>query len=119
MIGDTITLPLSSGNVVCNKINQDGYSAEYLYITSTYEYRVKVRHSKTGAKASGLSYDRHQFDVTKTTFASGATPESYEKFYFVNEVLPGSTSVVLADGVADYVIASSNALMTKLLGWES
>jgi hypothetical protein len=119
MIGDTITLPLSSGNVVCNKINQDGYSAEYLYATSTYEYRVRVRHTKTGPKASGLTYDRHTFDVTKTTFASGATPESYQKFYFVMEQLPGTTDVILADGVADYVIASSNALVTKLNGWES
>lgn len=119
MIGDTITLPLSSGNVVCNKINQDGYSSEYLYSTTTYEYRVRVKHSKTNVKASGLSYDRHQFDVTKTTFVNGVTPEFYQKFYFVMEQLPGTTDVILADGVADYVIASSNALVTKLNGWES
>jgi hypothetical protein len=37
----------------------------------------------------------------------------------VHECLPGTTDVVLADGVADYIIASSNALITKLNGWES
>jgi hypothetical protein len=119
MLGDTITLPLSSGNVVCVKINQDGYSAEYLYATTTYEYRIKVRHTKSGPKASGLSYDRHNFDVTHTTYASGATPESYLKYYCVLECLPGTTSVVLADGVCDLMIATSNAVVTKLLGWES
>jgi hypothetical protein len=121
MIGDTITLPLLSGNVVCNKINQDGYSSEYLYATSLLEYRIRVRHTKTGPKAEfgALSYDRHQFDVTKTTYAVGATPASYLKYYFVQECLPGTTSVDLQDGVADYQIASSNAILTKLLGWES
>lgn len=119
MIGDTIVLPLSSGNVTCTKINQDGYSSEYLYATTTYEYRIRVRHTKTGPKASGLSYDRHQFDVTKTTYVAGAVPEQYIKYYFVLECIPGTTDVVLADGVCDLAIATSDALITKLLGWES
>jgi hypothetical protein len=66
-----------------------------------------------------LSYDRHQFDVTKTTFAAGAVPESYYKYYFVIECLPGTTSVEIPDGVSDLEIATSNAIVTKLLGWES
>lgn len=120
MLGDTLTLPLSSGNVVCNKINQDSYSAEYLYRAALYEYRIRVSHRKTNKdKNTGLYYERHSFDVTKTTYVSGDLPEEHEKFYFVHECLPGNTSVVLADGVCDLAIASSDALLVKLLGWES
>lgn len=120
MLGDTITLPLSSGNVVCNKINQDGYGSEYLYRAALYEYRIRVRHTKTNKdKNTGLYYERHSFDVTKTTYQSGDLPEEHEKFYYVLECLPGNTSIVLADGVCDLAIATSGAVLTKLLGWES
>lgn len=119
MLGDTLVLPLSGGNVTVTKINQDGYSSEYLYTTTTYEYRVRVRHTKTGKNADGLSYDRHNFEATKTTFAAGSVPESHLKYYFVLECLPGNTSVELADGICDLMIATSNAVLTKLLGWES
>jgi hypothetical protein len=119
MLGDTLTLPLSSGNVVVTKINQDGYSSEYVKFSATSEYRVRVRHTKTGKSPTRASYDRHSFDVTHTTYADGETPESHIKFYFVIECLPGNDSIVLADGVCDLAIASSGAVLTKLLGWES
>lgn len=119
MLGDTITLPLSSGNVVVNKINQGDYSSEYVHLAPTEEYRVRVRHTKTGKSATRASYDRHAFDVTHTIYADGDVPESHIKFYFVIECLPGEASIVLADGVCDLAIASSGAVLTKLLGWES
>lgn len=119
MLGDTLVLPLSSGNITVKKINQDNYSSEYLYRTSTEEYRVRVRHSKTGASSTRESYDRHNFEATHTTFAAGDVAEYHVKFYFVIECKPGNTSVVLADGVCDLAIATSDALITQLLGWES
>lgn len=120
MLGDTITLPLSSGNVVCTKINNDSYSSEYLNRGATSEYRIRVGHKKTNKdKVTGLYYERHSFDVTKTTYQDGDLPEFHEKFYFVLECLPGNSSIVLADGVCDLAIASSGAVLTKLLGWES
>jgi hypothetical protein len=119
MLGDTLVLPLSGGNVTVTKINQDGYSSEYLYRTTTYEYRVRVRHTKTGKDATGQVYDRHNFEASKVVFAAGDVPESHVKYYFVLECLPGNTSIELADGICDLAIASSGAVLTKLLGWES
>lgn len=119
MLGDTITLPLSSGNVVVTKINQDNYSSEYVNLAPTAEYRLRVRHTKTGKSATRASYDRHSFEVTHTTYAVGDVPESHIKYYFVIECLPGENSIVLADGVCDLAIASSGAVLTKLMGWES
>jgi thioredoxin reductase len=55
----------------------------------------------------------------QTIFAAGDVAEYERKFYFVLELKPGDTSVALADAMADKVIASSNALLVALVGWES
>jgi hypothetical protein len=55
----------------------------------------------------------------ETVFAAGAVAEYERKFYFVLEQLPGDVSVVNADGVADLMIATSNAFLVSLQNWES
>lgn len=120
MLGDTIVLPQVGGNITCKKINQDAYSSEYLFRDATSQYRVKVRHTKTNPTPTRpASYDRHNFEAVQTVFAAGDVAEYERKFYFVIEHKPGDTSVALADAVADLAIASSNALLVSLLGWES
>lgn len=119
MLGNTIVLPLSSGNITCVKINQDQYSSEYLFRDATHQFRCRIRHTKTAATTERPSYDRHNFEVVQTIFAAGAVAEYERKFYFVHEHLPSDTSVVLADGVADLAIATSDAFLVSLLAWES
>lgn len=119
MLGSTFVLPQAGGDITCNLVNQDAYSSEYRFKNSTVLYRVFVRHTFPAAKADGQTYERHNVEVTKTTFANGAVLEFYEKFYFVWEVLSSHTSVALADAVADKIIVSSNALLTGLLNNES
>jgi hypothetical protein len=58
-------------------------------------------------------------EVTVTTLATTTTAETYHKSYFVVELLPGDTNVEPMDALADWAIASSNANLTKLYGWES
>jgi hypothetical protein len=55
----------------------------------------------------------------QTVFASGEVAEYERKFYFVIEHLPSDTSVDVADAVSDLSIASTNAFLVSLLGWES
>lgn len=119
MLGNTLVLPLSSGNVTLLKINQDSYSSEYMFRDATHQFRARVRHTKTAATASRPSYDRHNFEVVETIFVAGVVAEYERKFYFVIEQLPNDTSVVIGDGVADLCIATSNAFLTSLLAWES
>lgn len=118
MLGNTLVLPLSSGNVTLVKINQDAYSSEYALRTSTIVWTAKIRHSRVKT-SYGTMYDRHNFEVVKVTLAAGDVPEFYQKFFFVDERKPGDTDVVLADGVADHVIAASNAFIASLVQWES
>jgi len=119
MLGDTLVLPQTGGDITLKKINQDGYSSEYLFRDATGQYRARIRHTKTAASGSRPSYDRHNLEVVQTIFADGDVAEYERKFYFVIEHKPGDTSVALVDAVADKVILSSNALVTALLSWES
>lgn len=114
MLGDTLVLPQSGGDITLKKINQDTYSSEYRFTDATSRYNAKIRHSKVGN-----GQDRHNMEVVQTIFALGDVAEYERKFYFVYEHKPGDTSVALVDAVADKVILSSNALMVGMVGWES
>lgn len=119
MLADPLVITIAGSGKSLNKINQDSFGSEYLLRNSTTEYRAKVRHSTTKADATGQVYDRHNFELNVLTFASGATPESHQKFYFVIETLPSNTNVDMPDAVADLMIASSDAFLTALMSWQS
>jgi len=118
MLGNTLVINDGSARTLV-KINQDGYSSEYYLRTSTTIYRCFIRHSRTKATATAPSYDRHNVEFVKTTLAVGANPETYQKFYFVDERLPGDTDVTLGDAVADLAIATSNSFLNDIAGWQN
>jgi hypothetical protein len=121
MLGDTLTLPHADGDIVCSKINQDAYSSEYLNRTATTETKVKVRHSnvKANPTTGSPAKDRHNVEVTQTIFATSEVAEYQRKFYVVVEQLPSDTDVKVADALCDWLIASADAKLVSLLGWES
>jgi hypothetical protein len=117
MFGNTLVLPQVGGNITLVKINQDAYTSEYMFRTALTQYNAKIRHSKV--KVGGVEYDRHNFEVVQTIFATSTVAEYKRKFYYVYEHLPSDTSVDLGDAVADLAIATSDAFMVSLFGWES
>jgi hypothetical protein len=120
MFGNTITLPQAGGDKVLTRIKEQDYSSEYLLRESLGEYRMQIRHSKVGATAlRPYIADRHNVQVTQVIFAAGDVPEYERKFYFVIENKPGDTATVLADALCDLAIASTDAFLVALAGWES
>lgn len=119
MLGNTFTITVGGVAKVLAKINQDTYTSEYMFRDATEQYIAKIRHSRTKAVNGYPSYDRHNCEVVRTTFATPSAAESYQKFYFVLEQHASNTSVEMPDAVADLLIASSNAFLVSLLGWES
>lgn len=117
MLGDTITITIAGSAKVLTKIRFDDYATEYLLRESTCEYRVKVRH--TNANVDSVQQDRHNVEFTFTTFATASLPEYVEKMYFVMQANPGRSTVAIAAGVMAWATASTNAVLTKLEGWES
>lgn len=119
MIGNTITITVGASAKVLTLINQDGYSSEYLLKDTASEFRLRIRHSKTKASAAQISMDRHNVELIETVYATAEVAEFTRKFYFVIENKPDDLSVANVDAMADKVIATSNAFLVQLMGWES
>lgn len=116
MIGTTI----SYGGLTLTRINDsEPYSAEYRFGDSTHEVRMRIRHSKVNATPLLHARDRHNVEVVETVYAAGDVPEYTRKCYFVLENKPGDTSVANMDALCDLAIASSNAFLTSVIGWDS
>jgi len=123
MLGDTLTVTLdgSGGTArVCNKINQDAYSAEYVNRVSTDEIRVKVRHQKESAKKGELyPIERHNVTITQMVFATPTTTEKYREISFTIRNRPDDTLVDvtnLGEAMSYYL---TDTILDKLYAWES
>jgi hypothetical protein len=120
MLGSTLTIPQVGGDKVLVKISEQNYSSEYLLRATLDEYRARIRHTEVGPTAARpYKVDRHNFEIVHKIFQAGDVPEYERKFYFVIETKPGDAATALADAVADLMIASSNAFLVSLNGWES
>jgi hypothetical protein len=119
---DTITITINSVAKVLNRINQDGYSSEYLLKETTGSFRLKIRNS-TYKAASGRLMDRHNVEFTQTIYAvSPATINMVRKSYSVieNDQTDLAADVLLYNlGFFAFFTASSGANITKLLNFES
>lgn len=116
-----VTINAVAKNLV--RINQDGYSSEYLLRSATDEIRLNIRNSKRTDKKTGLSFDRHNAEIVQTVFpVLPATTGFTRKCYVVIENQVGDTltdPTYLAAGLLAFLTASSNANITKMLNSES
>lgn len=119
MFSNTLVLPHADGNITAVKINQDGYSSEYLYKGTLSQTTIRIRHSKTKASATSPSRDRHNVEVTQLVYATADEAEFTRKVYVVLELMPKDLDIKLADALADWLIATAGANLTSLLAWES
>lgn len=119
MYGDTITITINAIAKVLNKINQDGYSAEYYLRESTGEFTLNVRHSKEAVKAGQSAMDRHNIDLKQTIYSTATEPEYVRQIYTVvrvqrNDVI--ATHVLFDLGLVGFLTSTN---LTKLANWES
>lgn len=119
MFGDTITITINSVAKVLNKINQDGYGAEYLLRETTGEYRLKVSHSVEKASAGMEAYDRHYVDFKQTIYATTTDAEIVREIFTVTRAKKAdvvATHVLFDVGFVGFLTSGN---ITKLLNWES
>jgi hypothetical protein len=123
MLGDTLTVTYDGSGgtaVVCNKINQDGYSAEYLNKGATFDTRVRVRHMKEKVKSGTQPYDRHMVEFTKEEPVSASLPLGRKtQVYMIIRHDPSAPLVDvtnLAEALSFYM---TDTIADKLYGWES
>lgn len=119
MLSDPFVLPHADGNISCTRINQDTYTSEYSYRGAASATVVKIRHTTVAAKGGKPALDRHNVEVSQRVYADVDTPEVFRRAYIVIEQEPSDLDVKLVDALADWLIATSNANVLKLLNWES
>lgn len=117
MLGETITILIGgTGGVskTLNRINQDGYSAEYYLRESLQEFRMKVSHTKA------KNADRHFVEIKQIIFPVGTTtPEIVRTASLVMNVKSNDDAALAVDlyeGLTTYI---TGAIAVRLLGWES
>lgn len=93
MLTSPIAIDFGDGAETFHRINQDGYSSEYLARTSTMETRIKFRNTLSGSKSNQT--ERHGVEILRIVYANGDTPEKrFQAFYTF--VSPKGTDVAEA-----------------------
>lgn len=115
---DPTVIPYSGGSVNADRIKEQDNASVFRVQNSVSRSVLQVRHTVVSAKGSEPAKDRHNVELVKTTFASGAVAEYSEKVYFVMENIQSSTSVEMANALCTWLTATANANLTKLVGWQ-
>jgi len=123
MLGDTLTVTLDGSGgtaVVTSKINQDGYSAEYLKKDTLYQTRVLVRHSHDTTKAGALKFDRHNVLFEQTVYPTTAAPLGFvRQISLTIRCQPDDTIADVTNLGEALTYWATDTVLDKLFGWES
>lgn len=117
----TVTLDAPTGAKNLVKINQDGYSSEYLLKEATGEFRLKIRNSVNGTKREGtITTERHNVELTWKVYPTTSYPSGIiRKAYIVVENEVGDDPVLVNDLAEALIAWTSEANIVKLLAFES
>jgi hypothetical protein len=110
---------LAAANLTLTKINQDSYSGEYFKRVSNTEYRVKVRHFQEKVKIGQPAMNRHNVDLTVTTFASDGGPNVVRQAYFILRQPASETDASFTNVVKNLQYFITDANIANLIGWET
>jgi len=123
MFADPQTVTVNAVAKVLARINQDGYSSEWLLRSSTEEYRLFIRNSTRTDKSRGVAIDRHSVELRWTVFpVAPATRSFIRRAYMVIENEQGDTlsdPINLATALCNYLSAGSAANITRVVNFES
>lgn len=120
MFADTITITINAVAKVLNRVNQDGYSSEYLLRETLGEFSLKLRNTKYTDKTRGVRVDRHNIELVETVYAvAPATTTTIRKYYSILENDATDLTVSSAKFAGGAVAFQTEANYTKLLNWES
>lgn len=121
MFSDPITITVDAVAKNLIRINQDGYSSEYLLKETSGQYKVKIRNSSYVDKSrGGKRVDRHNIELIHEIYpVSPAIYSTIRKDYHVFEMDVGDDSAVMAKTVAALSAFVTEANATKMINFES
>lgn len=120
MFADTLTLTVNAVPKVLTRINQDGYSSEYLLKNATECYSLKIRNSSFTDKTRGEIRERHNVEIVHTVYpVAPATVSVVRKHYFVLEHGEFDSTVDTTNFAVGCTGFETSANIQKLLNRES
>jgi hypothetical protein len=121
MFSDPLTVTINAVAKNLIRINQDGYSSEYLLKEADGEYRLRIRNSTySDSKRGGKSVDRHNVELIHMLYpVAPAVYPTIRKDYHVFEMDVGDTAANMAKLVAGLSAFMSEANATKMINFES
>lgn len=103
------------------KINQDNFGSTYRLLSSVEKIDLKIRHQSEKPNAAGVVFDRHNVDLTRTVFSTGAgIPDIVTQCYVVFRHANNDLSVhlpYLVIAMAD--LLKESAFVTDLISWQN
>lgn len=121
MFSDTLTITINAVAKVLTRINQDGYSSEYMLKDSTECYRLRLRNTSYIDKTrAGKLVNRHNIELIHEIFpVAPAIYSTLRKTYTVFENDDGDNVTNVAKEVTGLLAFQTEANTTKLINWES
>lgn len=121
MFPDPTTITVDGGAKALIRINQDGYSSEYLLKETGAEWRLKIRNSSYKDKTrGGKAVERHNAEfIHKVHPVAPAIYPTIRKVYTVFEMDTGDDTTWMSKVVAGFSAFMTAANATKMLNYES
>lgn len=120
MLADPQSATFTLGPKSLVRINQDQYSSEYYLRESDVEYRLRIRHQKVAPSAKyPLGLDRHNVELTETTFATSTVPEFSRKCYGVMEAPASKINNAMWSCLTLWLNAGVPANSSSVNQWQS
>lgn len=120
MFSDSLVVTINSVDKTLTRINQDGYSSEYLLREDTGEFSLRIRNTSYVRNGTSIKVDRHNVELVHTVYgATTADPNIVRKAYIVFENDRGDALADAEDFTAGLVGFLTDANIGKMLNWES
>jgi hypothetical protein len=100
-----------------SKVNQDNYSSTFIKKATGLEYKLSVRHQDEKAKLGAVVMERHNVDLTYTTFDVDGKPTVYQVYAVLRTPKGADPTIVekLSVGFNTWLTANDGLI----IGWES
>lgn len=116
MLTSPITVTIDGVAHSLSRINQDNYSSVYFKKAAGVEYKLVIRHSYEG-KNGPSQYERHNVDLTVTTWDAEGTPSTVQAYMVFRSVR--GTDAKGSEDVTKALSAFMTANVAAIAGWAS
>lgn len=117
MLASPISITIDGTAHSLSRVNNDNFGSTYLKKAAGLELRCNIRHSYESAKAGAVRVERHNVELTKTTWDVNGVPTVTQSYAVIR-----SPQNVDPDVVGDLTVGMNAFITTNIVAlttWES